>query len=125
MLLNIQFLNDLRNNVKEIRYAGVKALGYLAKNNTNVSELKKLLLTEVDHRIKLEIYASLLRLGEDVWDEFKCYAMSISEEMYRFEYVLILGELSTLKRLQMNYVELRLIVVMIASCVLRQPGVFL
>ena len=92
------FLNDLRSPVKEIRYAGVKALGYLAKNSTNVNELKNLLLTEVDHRIKLEIYASLLRLGEDLWDEFKCYAMSISEEMYRFEYVLILGELSALSK---------------------------
>lgn len=92
------FLNDLRSTVKEIRYAGVKALGYLAKNSTNINELKSLLLTEVDHRIKLEIYASLLRLGEDLWDEFKCYAMSISEEMYRFEYVLILGELSVLSK---------------------------
>lgn len=92
------FLNDLRSNVKEIRYAGVKALGYLEKNSININELKKLLLTETDHRIKLEIYASLLRLGEDLWNEFKCYAMSISEEMYRFEYVLILGELSTLSK---------------------------
>ena len=90
------FLNDLRSTVKEIRYAGVKALGRLAKNSTNINGLKNLLLTEVDHRIKLEIYASLLRLGEDLWDEFKCYAMSINEEMYKFEYVLILGELSAL-----------------------------
>lgn len=90
------FLNDLRSPVKEIRYAGVKALGYLTKNSINVNALKNLLLTEGDHRIKLEIYASLLRLGEDLWDEFKCYATSISEEMYRFEYVLILGELSEL-----------------------------
>lgn len=90
------FLSDLKSSVKEIRYAGVKALGYLSKNSANISELRKLLLTEEDHRIKLEIYASLLRLGENLWDEFRDYAMSISEEMYRFEYVLILAELGVL-----------------------------
>lgn len=88
------FLNDLKSEVKEIRYAGVKALGYLGKNKNNIKKLKELLCVEEDHRIKLEIYASLLRLGEDLWIEFKNYAMSL-KEMYRFEYVLILGELNT------------------------------
>ena len=49
---------------------------------------------EQDDRIKLEIYSSLIRLGEDLWDEFYNYAMNLEEQMYRFEYVLILGELS-------------------------------
>lgn len=87
------FLADLKSEIKEIRYAGVKALGYLNRTETNVNELKNLLSSEEDHRIKLEIYSSLLRLGEDLWEEFKNYALSIPEEMYKFEYVLILGEL--------------------------------
>lgn len=92
------FLNDLKSDIKEIRYAGVKALGYLIRDNNNIKKLKELLLVEDDHRIKLEIYASLLRLSEDLWTEFKNYAMSLEEEMYRFEYVLIMGELSALSR---------------------------
>lgn len=87
------FTNDLKNDIKEVRYAGVKALGYLGKNKTHIQKLKELLCVEKDHRIKLEIYASLLRIGEDFWVEFKEYSMSL-EEMYKFEYVLILGELN-------------------------------
>lgn len=88
------FLNDLKSDIKEVRYAGVKALGYFGKNKIYIQKLKELLCVEKDHRIKLEIYASLLRMGEDLWIEFKEYAMSL-EEMYKFEYVLILGELNT------------------------------
>lgn len=91
------FLNDLKSDIKEVRYASVKALGYLAKNETNIQKLKDLCFVEKDYRIKLEIYASLLRLGEDLWIEFKEYAMSL-EEMYKFEYVLILGELNTFSK---------------------------
>ncbi len=88
------FLNDLRSSQKEVRYAGVKALGYLERRMDHIDELKQLKDIEQDNRIKLEIYASLIRLGEDVWDEFYNYAMNLEEPMYRFEYVLILGELS-------------------------------
>ncbi len=87
------FLKDLKSELKENRYAGVKALGYLGKTEERINELKKLLIIEEDHRIKLEIYSSLIRLGEDLWEDFKNYALTITDPIYRFEYVLILGEL--------------------------------
>lgn len=92
------FLEDLKSDVKEVRYAGVKALGYLDRKKLYVDKLIELKDKEQDYRIGLEIYSSLLRLGEDVWDEFNDYAMAIEEEIYRFEYVLILSELSTLSK---------------------------
>lgn len=92
--MTYNFLNDLNSNIKEVRYAGVKALGYLDKRADYIDALKQLKASEQDNRIMLEIYSSLIRLGEDVWDEFYRYAMNLEESMYRFEYVLILGELS-------------------------------
>lgn len=92
--ITYNFLNDLSSDSKEVRYAGVKALGYLEKKQEYVDALYDLKNHEQDDRIKLEIYSSLIRLGEDLWDEFYNYAMNLEEQMYRFEYVLILGELS-------------------------------
>lgn len=92
------FLADLSSEQIEVRYAGVKVLGFLRRESQNVKALQDLILVEKEHRIKLEAYASLIRLGEDVWKEFHNYAMSIPEEMYRFEYVLILGEMKNFTR---------------------------
>lgn len=89
------FLGDLESEIKEVRYAGVKALGYLERKQIYIDKLRQLQSKENDYRISLEIYSSLIRLGEDVWDEFQNYAMSLTDEAYRLEYVLILGELSS------------------------------
>ena len=88
------FLEDLESDVKEVRYAGVKALGYLENKQKYVEKLYLLKKIETDKRVTLEIYSSLIRLGEDVWKEFYEYAMSLDEEEYKFEYVLILAELN-------------------------------
>ena len=92
------FLNDIKSDVKEIRYAGVKVLGYLDKKPEYINEVMKLKNIEIDYRIQLEIYSSLIRLGVDVWDEFCEFAMSDIEDEYRLEFVLILGELEKEKR---------------------------
>lgn len=92
------FLDDLKSDVKEIRYAGVKALGYLDKKSKYINELMRMKDIETDDRIHLEIYSSLIRLGVDVWDEFYKFAMSDIKEEYRLEFVLILGELQKEKR---------------------------
>lgn len=106
--LTYDFLNDLRSSQKEVRYAGVKAIGYLEKRVDLIDALKQLKSSEQDDRIKLEIYASLIRLGEDVWDEFDNYAMNLDEPMYRFEYVLILGELSGINEASAKLCEIAL-----------------
>ena len=104
------FVQDLSSERVEIRYAGVKALGYLPFERKYVEALEKLKDYEDDTRIKLEIYSSLIRLGIDKWDEFYEYAMSIEDPQYSFEYVLILGELNnydkandTLSMIARNY----------------------
>lgn len=93
---NYDFLSDLDSERQEVRYAGVKALGYLAPEPKTIKKLYELLKNEYDQRIKLEIYSSLIRLGEDLWDEFENYALSLDDAMYHLEYCLILGELKTI-----------------------------
>lgn len=86
------FIDDLKSKLPEVRYAGAKALGYLGQTKDNIDSLYTALAVEQDTRIKLEIYASLLRLDENLWDDYYNYAMSLQEPEYRMEYALILGE---------------------------------
>lgn len=87
------FFSDVNNESTEIRYAGVKALGYLGKNERSVVTLYSLLEREKDPRIILEAYSSLIRLDEVVWDKFYEYASSLQSSEYILEFVLILSEL--------------------------------
>jgi len=88
------FIDDVRSVNHEIRYAGVKALGFLPRTDIGINCLYEIISNEEDIRIQLEAYASLIRLGEDVWDKFKKYAYSIKEDAYKMEFVLILSELN-------------------------------
>lgn len=89
------FLQDINSNMSEIRYAGVKALGHLPKTQVNVDTLKRVLNTETDIRIKLEAFASLIKLGEDIWDDFYEYMTNLddNEKEFKMEFSLMLGEL--------------------------------
>jgi len=87
------FLQDMRTESLEIRYAGVKAAGFLPREANVVERLYEIICDEDDTRIKLEAYASLVRLNENVWEEFKEYAYTIEDEQYKMEFILILGEL--------------------------------
>lgn len=88
------FIDDIKNNKHEIRYAGVKALGFLPRSEEAVKCLYEIIRNGDDVRIQLEAYSSLIRLGENIWDEFKKYAYSIQDDAYKMEFVLILSELS-------------------------------
>lgn len=88
------FIDDIKSNRHEIRYAGVKALGFLPRTDIGIKKLYDIVRNGDDVRIQLEAYASLIRLGEDVWEELKKYAYSIQDDAYKMEFVLILGELS-------------------------------
>lgn len=88
------FLLDIESEIKEIRYAGVKALGYLKRTEEYVSALYNVVSGEEDLRIKLEAFSSLVRLGEDVWNDFHDFALSQEDEAYKLEFVLMLGELN-------------------------------
>lgn len=106
--LDYDFLKDLNSNIIEVRYAGVKAIGHLGKRADHINALKRLKAKEQDNRIMLEIYSSLIRLGEDLWDEFYDFAMNLEENMYKFEYVLILGELSGINEASTKLCEIAL-----------------
>lgn len=89
------FYADLHSNVNETVYTAVKALGYLPVSERAVSELQHIANDpEFDDRIKLEAFASLLRLGVDVWEQMYQYAFSLESIELKTEYVLILGEIS-------------------------------
>ncbi len=91
------FIKDLEAPEKETVYTAVKALGFLERNEHAVYELKRIVSNpHIDKRIRLEGYSSLLRLGENVWDEFESFALSSEEKEMRMEFVLILGELTNL-----------------------------
>ena len=92
------FFADISSNSTEIRYAGVKALGYLEKDERSINTLYALLPQEKDPRIILEAYSSLIRLGEDVWDQFYKYAISLPSNEYVLEFALILGELQSFEK---------------------------
>jgi hypothetical protein len=111
------FLNDLNSNENETQYTAVKALGFLPVSEIAKHELQKISVNvETDSRIRLEAYASLLRLGVDVWDAMYDFAFSQNNKEIKMEYALILGELNSpnvvakLMRIIENYendVELR------------------
>jgi len=91
------FMQDLYADENETVYTAVKALGYLKQDDVSNSALKSIVRDpNVDKRIRLEGYASLLRLGENVWNEFETFALSSDEKELRMEFVLILGELTNL-----------------------------
>lgn len=91
------FIRDLGAEEKETVYTAVKALGYLERNDRVIFELKKIVgNANIDKRIRLEGYSSLLRLGENVWHDIKSFALSSEEKEMRMEFVLILGELKEL-----------------------------
>jgi HEAT repeat protein len=90
------FIADLHSTIKETKYTAVKALGFLHElSEQSIPELYALLGEEdLDERIRLEIYSSLARLGEDAWDNIKLYISSDISAPLKMETVFILGELS-------------------------------
>lgn len=92
---------DLKSDSPIERYCAVKALGYLTEiKDRSIPDLIQLLDHEDDQRIKLEIFSSLLRLGEDRWLQFFDYIGSIGEIAMEMEAVLILSELSSFAQSQ-------------------------
>ena len=90
------FLPDLESEEKETVYTAVKALGYLPHNDRAIAALHDICENDqIDNRIRLEAYASLLRLNENVWEEMYTFAFSLDSVELKTEYVLILGEITT------------------------------
>lgn len=91
------FYADLYSAIPETRYAAVKALGYLPRTQKAVEALGRIAGDpDMDHRVRLEAYASLLRLGEGVWNRMTEYMRSLEASDLKMEYILILGELGAL-----------------------------
>jgi len=92
----------LDSEIKETKYCAIKALGFLPElRETSIPKLKQILTDKtLDERIKLELNATLIRLGVDVWSFFKNYFHSNVPKDYLMESVLILGELSELEQAQ-------------------------
>lgn len=89
------FFADLYSDVNETVYTAVKALGYLPISEQSISELQRIANdADTDGRIRLEAFASLLRLGADVWEQMYQFAFSLESIELKTEYVLILGEIS-------------------------------
>lgn len=89
------FLSDLRSNQNETVYTAVKALGFLPVSSNAMEELRRIAdNTDIDNRIRLEAYASLLRLGLDVWDKIHKFVFSFGSKEIKMEYAFILGELN-------------------------------
>jgi hypothetical protein len=89
------FFSDLTSEIPETKYAAVKALGYLPKTQKTIVELKKIGTDRsTDNRIRLEAYASLLRLGEDYWKSIHDFVFALDDSAIKMEYVLIMGELN-------------------------------
>lgn len=92
------FIADLESNNHETKYCAVKALGFLpALRTTSVPRLRRLLgVAGLDERIRLEAFASLIRLGEtDLWEHINNY-FNIDNDIegsFRMEATLILTEL--------------------------------
>ena len=91
------FFIDLDSDVQEIKYAAVKALGCLPKTKSAIDALYTTVAKpDIDKRVCLEAYASLLRLGEDVWNEITDCVNSLGQTDLKMEYIFILGELGVL-----------------------------
>lgn len=90
------FRADLSSNVNETVYTAVKALGFLPASEQATHELQHIANDHsIDGRIRLEAFASLLRLGINVWEQTYQFAFSLDSIELKTEYVLILGELSS------------------------------
>ncbi|MEN6459774.1 MAG: hypothetical protein ABFC94_00185 [Syntrophomonas sp.] len=88
------FVIDLLATEKETVYTAIKALGYLDRTEEAINALTRIATDEsIDKRLRLEAYSSLLRLGEDAWNNFESFALSSPEKEIKMEFVLILGEL--------------------------------
>lgn len=89
------FFPDLYSGVNETVYTAVKALGHLPVSQRSIDELRRIANdSNTDSRIRLEAFASLLRLGADVWEQMYQFAFSLERIPLKMEYVLILGEIS-------------------------------
>lgn len=91
------FFEDLSSQQAETVYTAVKALGFLPVTDRATRELHSIATDEnIDARIRLEAYASLLRLGEDLWESAYNYVFTQESKEIRMEFALILGELHSL-----------------------------
>lgn len=91
------FFEDLSSQQAETVYTAVKALGFLPVTDRAICELNSIATNEnVDARIRLEAFASLLRLGEDLWEAAYNYVFSQESKEIKMEFALILGELHSL-----------------------------
>lgn len=90
------FFKDLAAEENETVYTAVKALGYLPASEQATRELRRIAQnSDIDNRIRLEAYTSLLKLGIDVWEELYQFTFSLDNVALKTEYVLILGEISS------------------------------
>ena len=88
------FFADLSSEENETVYTAVKALGYLTPSERATNELQLIAHNDnADYRIRLEAYASLLKLNVDVWEEMYRFVFSLDSIEMKTEYVLILGEI--------------------------------
>ena len=89
------FIKDLKSEENETKYTAIKALGFLPPNNLAIHERQCITKkAEMDARIKLEAFATLIKLGIDLWDDMYSFVFSSTSEEIKMEYVLILGELN-------------------------------
>lgn len=87
---------DLIADENETVYTAVKALGSLPASVRATDELQRIARDRnMDNRIRLESYASLLKLGVDIWEEMYQVAFSLDSIELKTEYVLILGEIDS------------------------------
>ncbi len=92
------FFGDLTASDNETVYIAVKALGFLPMSSQTIQELQRVArAASMDSRIRLEAYASMLRLGIDLWEEMYQFAFSLESIELKTEYVLILGELANME----------------------------
>lgn len=89
------FIADLDSTEKETVYTAVKALGYLPASDRAINELQRIARDDsTDTRVRLEAYASLLKLEVDAWEEMYQFAFSLDRIDLITEYVLILSEIT-------------------------------
>lgn len=92
------FFEDLSSLQAETVYTAVKALGFLPVTDRTIEELKNISTdNNVDARIRLEAFASLLRLGENLWEAAYNYVFSQESKEIKMEFALILGELRSIE----------------------------
>ncbi|MCY8506483.1 hypothetical protein [Bacillus atrophaeus] len=106
---NYNFLEDLYSEDIATKYGAVKALGHLPDYaETSIPKLNDLLSQHLDERVHLELLCSLLRLGEDKWEQIETKFSNTMDQAMKMEIILILGEL-------LNFGQARKILVSIAS----------